>query len=149
MSVKNELNDHLDAINRNTNEVQGNYEFLCELENRINKLSERLDNIDFSIFKKNGITKRIHLTPNEQEVFLMIYVKDGVDIEELSKKLAYDKDLIDDIVDNIVLKGVPILKQIHNSSIKLHMDIKFKNMQAKENIVGINNSISKTMPNFL
>ncbi len=146
-AIKEEFDDHLDAINRNTNEIQGNYEFLCELEKKLDKISERLDFIDTKLFGNSDI-KKIHLTPKEQEVFLILYSNDsGVSIEELARKLAYTYDLVEDTVDNIVLKGIPVLKQIYNGSIKLHLDLKFKDLQTRENVVGINSSLAKTLVN--
>ena len=43
--IKDELNDHLDAINHSTNEISSNYEYLCEIDFKINKLAERLDQL--------------------------------------------------------------------------------------------------------
>jgi len=145
--IKEEFDDHLDAINRNTNEIQGNYEFLCELEKKLDKISERLDFID-SKFLGGEDVEKIHLTPKEQEVFLLLYSTDsGISIDEMARKLAYTPELIDNTVDNIVLKGIPVLKQIYNESIKLHLDTKFKDIQTRRNIVNINSSIAKTLLN--
>lgn len=48
-SVRDEFEDHLEAINENTNEIQSNYEFLCELDSKIEKLNEIIDKMQFLI----------------------------------------------------------------------------------------------------
>ena len=45
--IKKELGEHLQAINENTNEIQSNYEYFNRIENKINKLTERIDQIQF------------------------------------------------------------------------------------------------------
>ena len=43
--IKEEFEDHLDSINENTNEIHSNYEYLCELDSKIEKLNEKLEEI--------------------------------------------------------------------------------------------------------
>ena len=51
--VKEELEDHLTAINENTNEISANYEYLCEIDSKMDKLNERpsFEQIPFPIKK--------------------------------------------------------------------------------------------------
>ena len=44
--VKEEMTDHLDAINENTNEINSTSNYVKELEKKINKLNEKIE--DFS-----------------------------------------------------------------------------------------------------
>ena len=71
--VKTELDDHLDAINQNTAEAQANQGWLSELDAKINKLSERLDEIELLINPDRARKMDVKLTPREQEVFMALY----------------------------------------------------------------------------
>ena len=43
--IHDEFQEHLESINENTTEIQSNYTYLCELDNKIAKLNERIDEI--------------------------------------------------------------------------------------------------------
>ena len=78
--IREEFEEHLQAINENTNEISANYEYICEIEIKLDKLSERVDNLQMYLQSNSGISlvgkadfdvKR--LNRREQEVFLVIY----------------------------------------------------------------------------
>jgi len=48
-TIREEFEDHLDAINENTNEIQANYEHMCELESKVEKVNARLDEIQLML----------------------------------------------------------------------------------------------------
>ena len=39
--VRDEFEDHLIAVNENTNEIQANYELLCNIDQKMTKMVER------------------------------------------------------------------------------------------------------------
>ena len=39
--IKEEMEDHLLAINENTNEISSQYEYICELENKVEEVKKR------------------------------------------------------------------------------------------------------------
>ena len=49
--VKDELEDHREAINENTNEVQSNYEHILRVENKIDKMQERIEEMTLMVAK--------------------------------------------------------------------------------------------------
>jgi len=49
--LREELDEHLDAINENTEEISIQNSALCELDNRMNKIEEKIDNLQF-MFKQ-------------------------------------------------------------------------------------------------
>ena len=77
--LKNELNGHLEAINENTSEIQASYECMNELNDKMEKLAERIERIElflqansnFIVEEKSFDLKP--LTKTEQHVFLVIY----------------------------------------------------------------------------
>ncbi len=146
--IREEFDEHLDAINANTNEVQTNYEFLCRLEAKIDKLNERLDELQILMKpgEKDKKTPLIHpLTKHEKEVFLVLYEagENFVTYLEMGKHLGLPEQLVREYVMNLIAKGIPIVKRYTNNKpyIKIHTD--FRNLQTRENIVGIEQGISK------
>lgn len=144
--IKEEFEEHLQAINENTNEIAANYEYICELESKLDKLSERIDQIQMYLESNSSIviTKRNNfdvkrLNRREQEVFLVIYTledeKGGLTYQDIAEKLDISEQLAGSYITSIIEKGVPILKRYINSKPYLRLDPEFKTLQAKENIL--------------
>lgn len=149
--IKQEFADHLDAINANTNEIQVNYEQLCRLEGKVDKLSERME--EMTIMLSQLFNEEIQnpeeqydidrLTKKEQEIFLLIYDEEETSYENLARRGGYTKSLIIAYTANLIAKGVPILKKYENNKVKLYIDKQFKEMQTKHNILNISECISQ------
>ena len=144
--IKQEFEEHLQSINENTNEIAANYEYTCEIESKLDKLSERVDQIqmylesasgNFVSRSKNFDVKR--LDRREQEVFLVIYTleeeKGSLTYGDIAKKLSMSEQLASNYVTSLIEKGVPIIKRYLNSKPYLKLDPEFKTLQAKENIL--------------
>ncbi len=144
------MEEHLQTINENTNEIAANYEYICEVENKLDKLSERIDQIQMYLASSGmdissmDITKRNpfdvkRLNRREQEVFLVIYTleeeKGAVTYADIAQKLAISEQLAGNYVTSIIEKGVPVIKKYINSKPHLNLDPEFKTLQAKENIL--------------
>lgn len=145
--IKEELDEHLEAINANTNEIQTNYEFLCRLESKIDKLNERLDELQILMKPEQEKKKTlIHpLTKHEKEVFLVLYEagENFVTYLEIGKHLGLPEHLVGDYVMNLIAKGIPMVKRYINNKSYIKIDTEFRNLQTRENIVGIEKDISK------
>jgi len=155
--IKEEFEDHLLAINENTNEIQANYEYLCEIDTKIDKLNERLDEISMFIglhpqkypvpiqSESVEIDQSHHLTRNEQEVFIVLYTlgeEKSVTYRDIAKQLNMSETLVMNYITNIIEKGVPVIKDNEDNEIHLRLDPEFKNLQAKQNILNINETVS-------
>ena len=156
--LKNELEEHLRAINENTNEIQSNFEYLTSIENKINKLSERIDQIQFFLqYNSSFIADRREefeikpLTRKEQYVFIVLYAledeRGAVSYLDIAKKTGLSEPLVRDYITSIIEKGVPIIKKYINNKAYLKLDNEFKQIQAKENILMIDTA-QKELINF-
>lgn len=145
--IRDEFEDHLTAINENTNEIQANYELVCNIDQKLNKLTERLDKIELFL-QKQGMEaeekeqfKPIRLSKREQEIFLILYtleeVKGSVSYLDIARKLCLTEDIIASYISNMLQKGVPIIKKYLSNEAHLSLNPKFKTQQAKENILQI------------
>ncbi len=145
--IKDEFEDHLTAINENTNEIQANYELLCNIDQKLNKLTERLDKLDLFLQQKGmkieekEAFKPIRLSKREQEIFLILYtleeVKGSVTYLDISRRVALPEDIVASYISNMLQKGVPITKKYIANEAHLSLNPKFKSLQAKENILQI------------
>lgn len=156
-SIKEEFEDHLESINDNTNEIQSNYEYICKLDSRLDKVEEKLE--EFALFLKQlsrenkEISQKIEfkitpLTEKEKEVFLALYILEEaapVSYKALAQKLAISEALVQNYTGNLIEKGIPIIKKYINNETFLKLNLDFRQLQTKENIVGINIEISKIM----
>ena len=97
MRIRQESEEHLQAINENTNEITSNYECLCELECKLDRLSERVEHIEMHLelhpdvcSKKSKFDVK-RLNRKEQDVFLVIYT-----LEEEKGSIPINPDRYDD-----------------------------------------------------
>jgi len=146
LKVRCDLDEHLQSINESANEISANYEYTCQLERNIEKLSERLDQIQMYLEMNSGMKfeqKKSFdvrkLNRKEQEVFLVIYTleeeKGALTYDDIAQKLKISSHLAGNYVTALVEKGVPIIKRYLNSKAYLKLDPEFKTLQAKENIL--------------
>jgi len=148
LKIKDEFDDHRETINQNTNEIQANYEYLCRIDSKIDKLNERIDEITLFL-KPETERKRYNVSPltrREKEVFLAVYASDeAVGYVDIAKRTALTENLVICYISNLVTKGIPILKKYTNDSVKLSIDNEFKEYQMKENIIGIDEDLSQNI----
>ena len=53
--IRHEFEEHLQSINENTNEIAANYEYTCGLEAKLDRLSERVDQLQMFLEANSGI----------------------------------------------------------------------------------------------
>ena len=149
-SIYIEFEDHLDAVNENTNEIQTNFEYLCKLDNKIIKLNERIDEIHLILskltgkktYKKSKLENIDPLTTKEKSVFMNLYTEQApITYSELAKKLKMPIPLVREYITNLIEKGIPIQKIYKHTRPYIFLDPKFKNLQAKRNILKIEQKV--------
>jgi hypothetical protein len=145
VSIREELDVHLDTINQNTDEIQQNYEYLATLESKMDKLAERLDALEALLSPGRKVSK-IDLSLREQEVFLVLYsCADKLSKKAISRKVGLTDEMVDAILANMVAKGVPVLKQTFEGESLFFLDFKFRELQAKHKVVPIQEAVVKEL----
>ena len=145
------MDEHLLAINENTQEIGINANSIEELNLKIEKLYEKLDEIQMALFKMSGETinknsfSNIMLTTREQEIFTSIYIKNGdlVEYKSLARSLGYTDLDIENIINSLIIKGIPLMKRYIDDKVYITLDPEFRNLQAKENLIKIKESVIK------
>lgn len=160
LKIKGELKDHLEAINDNSREIQDNYEQICEIENKIEKLNEKVDEMCLFLnrsFNYGGSSPRnldnrcdIELCQKEKEIFLVLYTTEEgkpVYYSDIAEKIGISENLAREYVLSMVTKGIPINKIVRNSKVILYLDSNFRQEQAKHNLLKLNESLLKWFNN--
>jgi uncharacterized coiled-coil DUF342 family protein len=144
--LKEGYDDILDATNENTNEIQTNYAYFSDLDKRINKLNDKIDEI--SMMLKHIITKsdlvedkqqKINpLSPTEKRLFLVLYTSEKMmSYKDLAFSTEVTESLVIQYITSMIEKGVPIIKQYTDGKPSIGLSSKFKDMQAKNNLVSL------------
>lgn len=147
-SIKEQFEDHLVAINENTNEIQSNFEYMCELDKKIDKLNERIDLLTNLIKEQRGekIPQKEFsiqpLTSKEKEIFHALYIltenRRYTTYKAVSRRARFSESLVASYITNLIEKGIPVMKKYANRAAYITLDPCFREVQAKENIVGVN-----------
>ncbi|MFP4568096.1 MAG: hypothetical protein ACLFN8_04065 [Candidatus Woesearchaeota archaeon] len=141
--VKHELEDHLESINHSTREIQSIYDYLSELDAKLDKMNERIDELHMTLNPVIESESNIELTNREQEVFMVLYAEENIVLKDIAKKLGFTEEMVNKYIYNLISKGVPVLREYVSDTVSFSIDLKFKHIQAKKNILNISESISK------
>lgn len=143
-----QFEDHLIAINENTSEILSVYECLSELDAKLEKMSERFEHVENFLQKLGLNIEQVErqyniepLTKKEKEIFLIIYTLSDstgfVSYAEISKGTNLPEDLVCLYITGMMQKGIPFSKKYINNKAYIKLDDAFKERQAKENILKI------------
>ena len=140
-SVREELDDHRQAINENTNEVESNFEFLAEIARKVDALSERLDMLSLTMGsqKSEPLFQVASLSTKEKKVFSAIYslTEDNPEVtySQVAAKMCVSDELVAGYITNLMEKGVAVKKRYVGRVVKVSLDRRFRDEQAKANLV--------------
>jgi len=144
--VREEMDEHLDAINQNTNELESCHEELAELAAKIERLSERLDELQLALEGAPRVSREISLSHREQEVFMVLYVReDPLTSLTIARRLGLTVEMVDRSLQGLIEKGVPVLRSFVDGKVYHSLDLKFKELQARRNVVGVSEAVSSQL----
>jgi uncharacterized coiled-coil DUF342 family protein len=148
--IKEELEEHLNSINQNTQEIQSLYDYIYELESKIEKLNEKIEEMHVTIMDlRNNNNEKGELNLKEQEIFLLLYTeKDFLEIKEISERTGFKEEFIINAVQELIKKGVPIIRREVKDRHLIKLDDSFREIQAKSGLIKLSRELSKNMQNF-
>jgi hypothetical protein len=120
------------------------------LEHKYEKLKEITD--ELQMFKNSLLLNdkshfsNIILSLDEQKLFLSLYVfgeKEPLSFKYLMKKLSVEQDVIKMLFSSLLDKKIPITREKIGSEWYFNIDPRFRELQTKENLIKIHESVSK------
>ena len=139
--IKEEFDMHLTSINDNTSEIAANADHISEVEFKVDKLNEKLDEVMMMLSQLPKETKACMtkpLTINEKQVLMAIYAASKpISYSRIAHNLNLSESVVKSYIDSIISKKIPVIISFKNSIPYLSLDKDFKEKQAKENIIGI------------
>jgi hypothetical protein len=147
-NIKDEFNDHLISINDNTNEIRQNYDYICEIDSKIEKMSEKIDEIMLFIsdLRKETDSLSISLSSYEQKVFLVLYLEHSpLPFFEIVKRTQLPAAMVEKVLSGLIDKKIPLIVQKMEETELYLLEYKFKERQARENIIKIDEPVTKSL----
>lgn len=147
LDVRSEMDDHLVSINQNTSEIQSQFDYLRELDAKIDKLTERVDELFMLVAPEKSIDfSSVKLTRQEQEVYVVLASLEGpCTPEQVGKRLGLSKQLAGQYLYNLQLKGIPMMARNWNGEMFYSLDLKFKDLQERKNVLKISSVVMKAI----
>ncbi|MAG73369.1 hypothetical protein CL620_03575 [archaeon] len=133
--VRVAVEEHLAAINENTAEIQALFDYLHEMDVKLEKVSQRLDSMQLGDKPKKDIRP---LNTTEKQVFLLLYTqRNALNWDEMAEKTVLPLAVIKEAVSGLVSKGIPLCRSYVDDMLYFKLEPSFKEMQAKENLVNL------------
>jgi predicted transcriptional regulator len=120
-----------------------------EIENKINKLVERIDELSMlvGIQKRQKKSEMPKLTTVEKQIFLALYTlcdeQEYASYSEIASIVNLSETLVMNYLTILIEKGIPIIKSYKDGETKIKLSSYFKNLQTKNNILKINQDVTK------
>ncbi|MEW5897096.1 MAG: hypothetical protein AB1668_05360 [Nanoarchaeota archaeon] len=137
-NLKKLLQEHFNSINDNTAEIQSLFDYIQELEIKIDKLAQRLDKVQLT--QGSPITRPsvFSLSQTEKKIFLVLYTEEiPLSCQEIAIKASLPLTIIPECISSLIGKGIPFQRSFFNNQLFFRLDPQFKEKQAKENIVNL------------
>ena len=147
--VKEEFDEHLLSINDNTEEVKNFQEYLCELDEKMDKLNARIDHIHIALKQMASEKKEIALTIGEQKMFLMLYTFENgfLSLEDIAVRAQLSADDVRAIISSLLDKGVSLVREVAEGKVFFKLNPSFRERQITGQIVKVNPAVIQQSQN--
>ncbi|MBT6762723.1 hypothetical protein HOA92_06810 [archaeon] len=134
--VRAALDEHLSAINENSNEIQALFDYLQDMEIKIDALHSRLDSLQLESEGKQIAVKPLNKI--ERQIFVVLYTAGKfLGYEDIAVRSKVASSCVPEHLRSITTKGIPLTRSLIDKKVLVQIDAKFKERQAKENIVNL------------
>lgn len=137
-TVKDELDDHREAINQHDQELK-------EIYLLVEKMMEKQEEQQLILGNTHFFDVDVDLTAVERRILMLLYTTDYLlSLKDISVKLGVAVTVVEQFMDSLLTKGIPLLKQKSlDDKTYIQLDPKFKEMQAKKNILKMNKAYAQ------
>ncbi|MEK6900309.1 MAG: hypothetical protein AABX05_04245 [Nanoarchaeota archaeon] len=137
-AIRKMLEEHLTSINENTAEIQAMFDYLQELEIKVDKLSQRLDQAQLDMGLPNSRLNIRPLNQVERKIFLVLYTEESpLSYPEIAQKAEISVSIVPECISSLIQKGIPFRRSFFDGHLFLSLEPQFKELQAKENIINL------------
>lgn len=147
--IKDEFEDHLDAINQNTEEVSKFYDCIGEIDEKLDKINARIDTIHM-MFRRviNHNTISVDLNLDEQRAFVLLNAcPKYLSIEDLAYRVGLEEDQAYEVITAMTDKGIPMDRKRAEGKPCIKLDDEFKRLQARDKMIRISPAIMQQFEN--
>lgn len=148
-SMAEELDDHLLAINENTEEIGATNNWLSEIEEKMDKLNGRIDSMHM-MFRQllTQASVKVDLTLEEQKLFMLLNnYNNFLRFEDVCSRLCWENDELMESIISLCDKGIPVIRKEAEKKSFLKLDDDFRKLQQKEGIIKISPAITQQFEN--
>jgi len=132
------LEEHLSAINENTAEIQSLFDYIHEMEVKVDKVIQRLDQLQLSQGINPIKSSIVPLNHNEKKVFLILYTEESpLCFDEIAVKTDFSSPVVQECVSSLAGKGIPLVRSHFNDKMFVKLEPEFKEIQAKQNLINL------------
>lgn len=144
--IRGEMEDHLDAINSNTSELQALYEYQCVLESKIDKLLERIEKLELRLGHDEFPMPEI--SEKERDILATLYLAEHpLTIREISQFTHIPRSLVGNYLSSMLYRKIPLEKiqasTRNGTSEMFALAESFRIMQVKWNVLKIDKDLIK------
>jgi DNA-directed RNA polymerase specialized sigma subunit len=117
--VRDALEEHLRAINENSVEIQSLFDYLHEMDVKIEKISQRLDHVQLTAAVKHVVEP---LSSKEKEIFRLFQAEETpLSYPEIAERLLLTESCVRESVIALMSKGIPLLRTVVNNQMFLKL----------------------------
>ncbi len=136
--IKSVLEEHLSAINDNSLEIQALFDYVHEVETKLDKLKDRMDQMQLAHGQSLQRPIIAPLNKIERQVFLILYTQEApLTFEEIAKRSSLPLPCVPECLTMLAQKGIPLQRSYVESKLFFRLSPQFRELQAKENIVNL------------
>lgn len=137
-NIKRALEEHLTAINENTSEIQALFDYLQEMDIKVEKLSQRLDQLQISQGLEVPKPTVLPLNHTEKKVFLALYTEEiPLTYREIAERAKLPLSLVPECISSLTGKGIALSRNFCNGQLFIKINPEFKELQAKEKLINL------------
>ncbi|MBN1385464.1 hypothetical protein JW968_00625 [Candidatus Woesearchaeota archaeon] len=137
-AIREEMDDHREAINENTREIQENSVVFSDFDARLAKLEERMDELQLMIHSLPKAKEEIFLDEVEAKVFLVLYtfsIGSPLSLQDIARRANLTELKVRQILRSIMEKGIIVRTNEVDNTLFYELDDAFAARHAKHSIV--------------
>jgi len=127
-----------ECFGRTLKRHQALFDYIHELETKIEKLSGRLDQTQLSQHLPLPKQEIAPLNQMEKKIFLTLYTEEtALSSAEISARTGIALSIVPEELSALTSKGIPLIRNVCENQLFFKLDPCFKELQAKENLVNL------------